>query len=421
MNRFPSYTVIAAIALGTSTVAIGQSNNSSQGQERSAFVQEFRDPGNSEAKAVAEREGISVGEATKRLRLERQAANLLFRLNRKGVADDVVMRIEEGKLVIRQAAASPSIDSEIEGAIDSDLRGNISRQILKRSPRELKSVVASLAPALQGAPGFQGSRLKNREGELTILTTDADAMKAFVATEALTIPEFVSVEASAPIVLTATVRGGRPAQYDTSSCNGGTWGWVVFETANTSRRGILTAAHVVRENTRSSLVYPNKTTATACGSGTTQSLVREWRGYNDPTDPASATYGVDMAYLRNSGDTYQRLYYDGTGDKYVHGAYLPPKNVRLCRFGQITGQACGVLQDDTIWSNGYGYMSWLYLNSGKTTRKGDSGGPVWYGSTYTYATGLVHAVWGEGSRSMLYSEVVNLSNRGTGLEILYFD
>ena len=292
---------------------------------------------------------------------------------------------------------------------------------MKRSPKELKSVVSSLAPTLAEAPGFQGFRVKQKDGTLTILTTDATAMQTFIEAQAISIPEFVSVEASDPIVLTATVRGGRAAQYSTSSCNGGTWGWVVYETANSARRGILTAAHVARANTVNSLVYPSKTSPTDCGTGSTQSLQKEWRGFNDPSAAASATYGVDMAYLRNSGDTYQRLYYDGSVDRYVHGSYLPPKGVRLCRYGQITKQACGTLQDDLIWSNGYGYMSYLFLDAGKTTQQGDSGGPVWYGSTYTYATGLVHAVWGAGTQKMLYSEIVNLSNRGTGLEVLYFD
>ena len=99
MIRSVAFTAVAAFGLASTTSGFAQSDNVAQGQERSSFVQEFKDPGNSEAKAVAEREGISIGEATKRLRLERQAANLLYRLNRKGLADDVFAKIEDGKLV----------------------------------------------------------------------------------------------------------------------------------------------------------------------------------------------------------------------------------------------------------------------------------------------------------------------------------
>lgn len=68
MKRLLSCAYIALFASGT---AIAQQTEKTE--RNGKFVHEFVDRGNAEAKAIAEAQGISVGEATRRLRLERRA------------------------------------------------------------------------------------------------------------------------------------------------------------------------------------------------------------------------------------------------------------------------------------------------------------------------------------------------------------
>lgn len=376
----------------------------------------FADPGNAEAKAMAAREGISTGEATRRLRLEHQAARAMARMAAQGQSEDQLIALEDGKVVVYRAPEAAPIDT-VRATFDTDLQGAVTERPVAVSPRRLKAAVAALAPALAGAPGFIGFQLKRKAGELAVLSSDPAATQRFIADKGITLPEFARVAASDPIVLTATVRGGRPAPYTTgSTCAGGTWGFVVYETANPARRGILTAAHVSVENSSSPLYFPTSTTFTNCGSGTSQSLSKSWRGSSD-VDTA-ARYGVDISYHRNASDTYDPSIWDGSAYRTVRYQFTPPTGSYLCKFGQITRKTCGTLQDSLIWSNGYGYMSWIAAEAGVALMvdKGDSGGPVWSGITYTDAVGITHAQWGK--TNMLYSELATLQDRATGLALV---
>ncbi len=376
----------------------------------------FSDPGNQEAKALSARLNISVGQATKRLRLERNAARLAAKVRQQGKADEVVVALEGDKIVVYRGGDA-SMANVIATEIESDLRSEVSERELARTPRQLKDAVALIEPVLQSLPGFQGFRLKRKEGLATVLTTDVAATRQALDAALNDLPDFISVEQSDPIVLTAAVRGGRPAPYvKGSSCAGGTWGYVVYETAAPSRRGVLTAAHTSIENNLQPLVFTTATNITDCRSGTLQSYVKEYRGRVDSS--TVARYGVDISYHRNSSDTYEPYIWDGSSYRPVRYQYTPVTGSYLCKFGQVTRQTCGVLQDDLIWSNGYGYMSWIKADAGVSLMvdKGDSGGPVWSGFTYTDGVGIVHAQWGP--TNMLYSELATLQDRGMGLTLL---
>ncbi|MCA0978816.1 S1 family peptidase [Qipengyuania flava] len=408
VKSLSSFLLLAVIA-GLPTGAASQTSGNAE-------TRPFNDPGNQEAKALAARLNISVGQATKRLRLERNAARLASKLKQEGKADEVVVALEGDKIAVYRGDEA-SVASDIATEIDSDLRPEVSERELARTPRQLKETVARLAPILQSVPGFQGFRIKRKEGLATVLTTDVTATRQALATGIPDLPDFISIEQSDPILLTAAVRGGRPAPYvKGSSCAGGTWGYVVYETAAPARRGLLTAAHVSIENSLQPLVFTTATAITDCRSGTLQSYVKEYRGRSDSS--SVARYGVDISYHRNSSDTYEPYIWDGSSYRTVRYQYTPVTGSYLCKFGQVTRQTCGVLQDDLIWSNGYGYMSWIKADAGVSLMvdKGDSGGPVWSGFTYTDGVGIVHAQWG--ATNMLYSELATLQDRGMGLSLL---
>jgi hypothetical protein len=367
--------------------------------------------------ALSQRIGITVEEASRRLRLQYEAAAVLDRLRQQGQADEVFINIEGGQAVLYRAPASSLDAQEVLNLFDPSLRPNVAQRTMPRAPKELRNAAERLIPVLQKTLGVVGIQLKRKEGQVVILVENVERTRALLAPLLANAPSYVSIQSSPPIELTAIVRGGRPAAYATgTTCAGGTWGYVVYETANSARRGVLTAAHVSEENQRKPLIFPTTSAITDCRSGTSQSYVNGWRGTSD--SQSSPRYGVDISYHRNTTDTYEPSIWDGSSYRSVRYQFTPPAGSYLCKFGRTTGQTCGVLQADLIWSNGYGYMSWVKADAGISNMVdvGDSGGPVWSGFTYTDAVGIVHARWG--ATNLLYSELATLQDRGTGLTLL---
>ena len=371
------------------------------------------DEGNAAAKALAAQEGISVGEATRRLRLSRQAANVAHRLRGRETETINATYFDGADLVIVVPKAGQSRKSEIRNSFPAELRDSVKFRDVERSTKELKSVIARLAPVLKNLEGFQGIQIRGVQNDIVVLSTDVAATLAGIQAADLDLPDFVSVALSDPIRLTEAVYGGTAANFSAGDCPGGTWGFIAVRTSD-GTPGVLTAGHTTDLARVSSLRYDYLDFANCTGGSSSQSVISRLLGSND--DPNTHVPGIDLAWHRNSGSTYHPLFWDGVGWRYVTAVLSPYGGEAVCKFGRTTKQTCGTVTPNMVWSNGYGYMSDVVANSNVPSpmnANGDSGGPIWF-STGT-AVGIVHASWGD--RHMLFTDVAALYERGTGLQI----
>lgn len=380
-----------------------------------SFEGNLVDQGNTAAKELAAASGISVGEATRRLRLMRQAGNAAHR-NAKNGADSLLRPIvKDGGVVFpRDVSDATSTESGIQAQFDTDLRPSVSMVATKRPVGQLKAEVARLSKDLGTPEGVTGIRVSVLDGTLEILSTEVAKTNEALKVKAITLPDFVTVVQSEPIVLSDTGTAGMTAGLEASSstCRSGTWGFMAYENGDILKPGLLTAAHTTRNNALTQLRLGQTSAATNCGTGTSWQTRRlDWRG-----GAFTDRMGIDIAFHRQtSGTNYSPFFFNGSANVRVTDVLYPAAGTRVCKYGVKTGKTCGVIETDFVWSNGYGFMSSVLVDASYplSADLGDSGGPVWFGTNT--AVGIEHAQWS--TRKFLYSELQALIVHSTGLTI----
>lgn len=235
------------------------------------------DEGNQVAKELAKHEGISVGEATKRLRLMRNASRIAQRLEKSDpdtFAGAATTR--NGKLVVRFAGQGDQASrmNRVKGAgLDGDLAGDVETVEVKRSLKELRETVRAAA-AQQKASGLRFDiGLDKASNTVKLLTQEPDKVRAAIAAGTIKVPDYVTVEQADPIVVTADVNGGRA--YNNGSTYGCTTGFVVVR-ATDQKRGVTSAGHC--EDPYTSEKYNNTLSVTSLSATSNISLThqRSW-------------------------------------------------------------------------------------------------------------------------------------------------
>lgn len=370
------------------------------------------DRGNQAAKDLAEREGISIGEATRQLRLSRQAANAVAR---QRVPNFGLRGSIKGGKATFYVSPDQNVDRDaIRAVFDQDLRGAVRFVEMPRSTGELTSAIQKLSRLLGEPEGVTGFQLSPRTGTVEILSTDRTATEAAIAEKAIDLPAFVTIIESGPIVLTESAFGGTTAGLSTSTCRDAMWGFAAYDGGDINKAGLLTVAHATRNSGVTQLRYGQSSAASGCGSGSSwQPRIRYWVGGND-----ESRLGIDVAFHRNTGTTAYPYFWNGTAYVKVLDAMFPVEETPVCKYGHVTGKTCGRVELQLRWSNGYGYMSAVRITDGspKGSEVGDSGGPVWF-STNT-AVGIQHAQWSLGGKPyFLYSEIQALSQHNANVTI----
>lgn len=372
----------------------------------------FVDHENQGAKALAEAEGITVGEATAILRLRHGAGLARKLLDDSGLAGLAgIAAADDGRVVIYVKGGSP-IAGSARALVASALGSNqIEIRQVGKSIAELQRQAESLADRVGTADGVIGFRLNVASNSLSVLASDVSLARDRMVREGAGELEIVQSE---PIELTQTVYAGYANNNGTSGCP--TFGFMVIN-QSTGVRGLTSAAHADTNDSSTSIRYPG---TFSCSGGTTVSRQGWYLGGSSST--TNVELGLDVAWYRNSSQTYPPQFFDGTNYRWVTGVRYSVKDDPVCKFGRASQQVrCGRVTGDLVYSsdanNRYGWMSEARADPGVTDFNpvGDSGGPVWYSSGT--AVGFVHARIG--NDRMLFTDAAALQQRNLPIRIAY--
>lgn len=375
------------------------------------FNETFEDSGNRAAKELAAFEGISVGEATRRLRHMHNAGRIMRMLQKSDPDTFAGVFIDEsGKLVALFAGAGSSETRRTKlknAGVEADVLSGVEIREVKHSLTELRRRVQELDQQGKAAGLKFDVALDRKANALRILTPDPTQVRAAIDSGALKVSEDVEIEKSEPIVLTADINGGKAFNNSNTFPYGCTTGFVVIRTSD-QRRGVTTAGHCDPQNAGGTTKEYNPTLGSKPGATGRIPLT---------TMKVWTTGNKDVAwYTHASGaHVYPPVWWDGAGYPAVKGAKWSVPGDFVCKFGRRTFKTCGYVASYEVYSSPYGYFSAVPANAtySQMNEVGDSGGPVWF-STNT-AVGTVHAKRGS---EMLFSEIGRLDYDGTGISVL---
>lgn len=371
----------------------------------------FVDVGNVGAKSLAEAEGISIGEATSRLRRMHAAGQGKRALI--GTPGFASIGSGEGGVTIYAKAGSQAFTDGVRLVRDADkeFRGRVAVVAVPHSRDELQGAVSLLKRRLDTSPEVYGYELSPYDGRVSILSGDPEATRRTIAPGRTENGVSFDIVKSDPITL-SQAQGGAPNNYDaTSGGECAMFGFMVVSDDGT-KFGITTAGHSDARNARWNGVLPSN----PCdGRGTALSYQRKFTGGSDSQDSATFQLGLDVAWYRSSVGV-QPKFYDGYYNQWVTGVKWTADGDRVCKYGRVTGRKlCGIVQPKWVYSNGYGYMSLAIAEAGNTPFNlvGDSGGPVWFSSGT--AIGFTHAY--RNSTELLFMDASALEQRNTGIKV----
>jgi hypothetical protein len=353
----------------------------------------FADPGNAAAKSVAEAEGISVGEATSRLRRQWALNQFIKRLQQRNPDLFSFAALRGGEVAVGLTDPSVDISALLPPGL-AQVRKVPAKHSRQGMYRKLDALVAELKRA--GLPNVTVG-VDPESGRVEFVTkTDAAAVEAAVKRGAITVPDGYKVTED-EIVLTGALYGGRSYNVDLTTCSaycGGTTGFSLISTTGTARY-VSTAGHVNNGRAR----YNTSLTSEYSGGGTTVTHTQDLL--------SSASIDIQYAAPSSPDSNYPNPYFwDGSVYQTVTGATNPVAGQTYCKFGREAGRDCGVQATPGAYSNSTWGAYYLEIVNKPASQscssfiaEGDSGGPVFYG---TLAVGWVHGYYKE-SCNMLYS------------------
>jgi hypothetical protein len=358
----------------------------------------------SQAQIAAQMEGVSVGEAVRRARLQILAMKQIERF--ASDPDFAGSWIERNANSFRMVfafkgnAQKPISDPELAAASQSNS--------VRYSITELNAERQRLGQAL-GAAGLTASYVvRARENDLVIYPSDATKLRSLISSGSLTLAPFVKIEDGPLIVRNqAVVQGGGPTT-GTRVVGGVTYtdlctaGFTVTTggTGSGGTRGISTAGHCTP---------PNQAIDSHRGLPTGTRM-----GYQFGN-------GVDAAWYNNSGNTYtnrvtyQTSYYTITSWSAPYP--YPQVGTLICVIKRDGTQPCGYVYNNNVYINTTADGPYVWMDR-VVTQGGDSGGPWLYGSV---AYGLHKAETCNQARTFcgsMYTPAASLKNMGINVLIV---
>lgn len=366
------------------------------------FEGPFADPGNLQAKELATREGISVGEATRRLRMMHKAGQLARRLEQQAPETFAGMEVDDSPAGIRFKAhfvggASEANRSRLAAAgPDPEIAGNTDVADASLSISAVKQLGNSLLQQTLQAGVNTDFGIDPFSGRVTFLAKDPAALRRAIANGVVRAPQDHQIEQSEGIIPTTALIAGAAynAQYGNyAKC---TMGFSIL--SNSTTRGASTAGHC---DIHSPAQY-NATFGSNYGDagGVTLTFRQEW-----------VTNNLDFQWHTvASPHTIEPQFWEGSSAVTVTGAAQSFAGETLCKFGRTTGKTCGTVDSQWWYDSPYGYF--LKLNNASVI-EGDSGGPVFSGSI---AKGWIHGR--DGSGNGYFMPVTELYNKVPSMQVL---
>lgn len=344
-----------------------------------------------QARIIANDEGITLGEAVRRVRLQQkvQRANERF-FSDPDYAGAVIQqdgRNFRAKFNFK-GGKRPSLD-------DQELRDNSDFSSATRSLADLRQTRAGLGRQLR-ALGLTGAFTEDVETQ-TMSFYPADPAAAQQAIEAgkIVFPEFVKVEKrQLTIRLEYDVYGSGDISYSgsTNNCTGG------FNVTKGSVRGLSTAGHCANA--------PLPSTHRGQPIGTLQGVSRLHDGN-----------GLDVSWFRNASFIYpNRVRINSTSYYSVTVALTapPPKYYKTCVLPRATAQTCTTVLMTTNWettSTGQYTDGPYVLTAEYITAQKDSGSP-WLLGGEAHGIHLGSTTTSDGIPRSVYSPVSSLYRMG---------
>jgi len=245
--------------------------------------------------------------------------------------------------------------------------------VIDRSPALVMKRTAQVSQfssqLVEAIPGLQEYYIDVATGQLMLDVYDEGNKTAVMAasqsaTRITGLPS-VATQIDSPVRQQSTVNGGVAL----TECTAGFTG--TYTSGSTTYQGFFTAAHC--DQLGMTYYYG----AYQTGTHTTAT-------FKTGTESANA----DIAfYAVASGDTVSNQFYgQSTTVPTTQGSIVVPNvGSNICHQGYATGYACGTLASLTValpnvWSCGGHVCNQVYGKVGYISKKGDSGGPVWYGT-----------------------------------------
>lgn len=335
---------LIALAFGLSSIASAQSSEQSGGQPDWL----------SQAKIVAQMEGISVGEAVRRAKLQQKMAGKAAALENN--PDYAGSWIEQGASSFKFVLGFKNGKRPAAGTGDSDVDANSEFKSTAYSLGDMKSYQARLSKALVTAGLSASVSFDLPNNKVVVHSADAEKIQALGAAGTIDVPPFVTFDKKEQFFKQeATVSGGGPLTNGTMSCTAsfGVRGTVT---------GIATANHCIP--------YGN-TTHRGISLGTNRGGAYS-RGVTDRA-------GRDFTWYRNDANTYNNAVLYGSSFYGITtvAPQFPTVGSAVCIIKQDGTQPCGRVQR-VSYQDGAAYPTVFvdrYITAG-----GDSGGPWLYGS-----------------------------------------
>ncbi len=295
------------------------------------------------------------------------------------------------------------------GGVEADLQGAIEVVSVGKSRRELKARAEGLAKQLGTTDALVGYRMAIATNRVELLSTNPEATRTGVRAKLGMVPEDVVVVESEPIELTVDQYGGTAANSGvTSGCP--TFGFVVARTTDSNDRGLLTVNHAAS----TTMKYNGWSDANlnSCSGGTSISLKGRYQ------TASSVNLGQDFAWYKDSAAIYNAYFWQGDAWGTVRSSIYPAGGITVCKFGRVTKKTCGTTTGNEVYNGSYGWMLEVRKSAGyaKMNDVGDSGGPVWNGSSA--AVGIVHAK--QGTEIMLVAANYSLEENNLPIRVLIF-
>lgn len=338
------------------------------------FDEPFADPDEATATEMAKLEGLSVAEATRRLRIMNKASVLSVKLEKAYPREFSGIRAEQTpkfRILMRFSGSSAGKSKARVTALttDKELLDSIEDAgAPTRSRSEMEEIARSLTDAMKKA-GVEAYVAKDAfTGDVKILAPDPAKAQQILNGEGslrsvpIKIEQFDGIE--------PTWGGGNSYNGVHLGCTTG------FAVRNASlRNGITTAAHC--EN----IAKWDITRAYTGLSGDTLYFLNEWAG--------SGANGLDIQWSFDSDTHFEPYINIGSANLNITGGQSDYAGLYVCKYGRKTRRTCGYVDPYQYTNPTYGDMPRVNSNSTypKMNDLGDSGGPVYTGSL---AVGNVH-------------------------------
>lgn len=315
-----------------------------------------------QAKIVAQMDGVSVGEAVRRAKLQQRMAEAEARLSENpNYAGSYIDRRGNGFKIVHRfkgAGAKPSTG-------DAELDTNSQFEASEVSMKELRDFQRVLSTALNTAKIVATITYDVPNGKLIVQTNDRAKIDALRTGGLLTIPAFVSFLSGSSFFGTeGTESGGGYLNGPGGSCTAG----FSVRQGTTGPTGLSTANHCIPYGLTSHK-------GVALGSNSQTQAYQA--GVTDAPDR-------DVTWYRNDANTYNNAVYVGTSFYLMTqvGPQSPGPGTSICVVKQNDTQQCAYVSAAQVPPGGF-YP--VVIMDRHITIGGDSGGP-WIYSGIAYGT-----------------------------------